>query len=281
MSLAIGYSLALLVGLSLGIFGAGGSILTVPIMVYVVGIEPVEATAYSLLIVGLVSIFGALSYIRRREVHIRTAIVFALPSVLAVYLTRRFLVQAIPTEIATVGSVVIGRDLIVMLLFGVLMAWAAVGMIRKKGPKGEGPETTGKPGSGAIANHGPGGLTATWPLVAAEGIGVGLLTGLVGAGGGFLIVPVLVLAAGMPMRQAVGTSLIIISLKSVVGFLGDLGAGTTIEWQFLLIFAGLAIVGVIGGSTLSSRVSADNVKPWFGRFVLLAGIVIIGTELLR
>jgi hypothetical protein len=266
----VGYFLALLVGLSLGVFGAGGSILTVPILVYVIGIVPVQATAYSLVVVGLTSVVGAAAYIRRGEVNVITAGIFAVPSVAAVYLTRRFLVPAIPAEITKIGPLVLGRDLIVMLLFGALMAWAAVGMIRNAGIHSRpAREESEAPGRGGV------------PLIAAEGMGVGVLTGLVGAGGGFLIVPVLVLAAGMAMRQAVGTSLIIITLKSLIGFLGDLGAGRSIDWGFLLLFSALAVVGILLGSGIASRVPGERVKPWFGWFVLIAGVLVIGTELFQ
>lgn len=291
MTIVVGYSLALLVGISLGIFGAGGSILTVPILVYVVGIAPVEATAYSLVVVGLTSLIGALAYIRRGEVHLATATIFAIPSVVSVYLTRRLLVPAIPETLASLGGVLITRDLVVMVLFGLLMAWASVGMIR--GRRVAAPALVGgaavaagpAPGAGASgsatgAAHG-GSDHGSWPLIAAEGMGVGVLTGLVGAGGGFLIVPVLVLAAGMAMREAVGTSLIIISLKSLVGFLGDLGAGRTVQWEFLGIFSALAVLGVLAGTAVSSRVPGERIKPWFGWFVLIAGVLVVGTEFLE
>ncbi|MFW5828002.1 MAG: sulfite exporter TauE/SafE family protein [Alkalispirochaeta sp.] len=274
MTIMVGYFLAGLVGVSLGIFGAGGSILTVPILVYVVGISPVLATAYSLLVVGATSLVGAASYIRRGEVNITTAVVFAIPSVIAVYATRRFLVPAIPPEIFSLGTYVVKRDTLIMLLFGVVMAWAALGMIRAGGSRGQTSSHTAVPASAHTTEHRP-------LLIAGEGFLVGGLTGLVGAGGGFLIVPVLVLAAGMKMRQAVGTSLIIITLKSLVGFAGDLGAGQNIDWTFLTVFAGFAIVGILAGGAISTHVSDAKVKPLFGWFVLGAGSLIVVSELLQ
>ncbi|HKK48645.1 MAG TPA: sulfite exporter TauE/SafE family protein [Alkalispirochaeta sp.] len=269
MTILVGYFLAVVVGISLGVFGAGGSILTVPILVYVVGISPVLATAYSLLVVGATSLVGAVSYIRRGEVNIATAVVFAIPSVVAVYATRRFVVPAIPPKIFSIGTYVVERDALIMLLFGVIMAWAAVGMVRAG--RATPPSASDSP---AAPGHRP-------FLIAGEGFLVGGLTGLVGAGGGFLIVPVLVLAAGMAMRQAVGTSLIIITLKSLVGFVGDLGAGQDIDWMFLTAFAAFAMAGILVGGALSTHVSEAKIKPLFGWFVLGAGGLIIVTELLQ
>ncbi|MFO8043013.1 MAG: sulfite exporter TauE/SafE family protein [Alkalispirochaeta sp.] len=266
MTIVVGYVLAVVVGTSLGVFGAGGSILTVPILVYVVGVPPVLATAYSLLVVGVTSIVGAVAYIRRGEVNIATATVFAIPSVIAVYATRRFLVPAIPADVFAVGTFVVGRDTLIMLLFGVLMAWASIGMIRGRHASATAP-----------LSHG----SRRTVLIAAEGLTVGVLTGLVGAGGGFLIVPVLVLAAGMTMRQAVGTSLIIITLKSVVGFAGDLSAGQSIDWIFLSLFTTFAVAGIVAGTLLSTHISEAKVKPLFGWFVLVAGVVIVVTEVLQ
>ncbi|MFP4331194.1 MAG: sulfite exporter TauE/SafE family protein [Spirochaetaceae bacterium] len=269
MSVLVGYVLAMVVGVSLGVFGAGGSILTVPILVYVVGVPPVTATAYSLLVVGTTSMVGAASSIRRGAVNVATAVAFAIPSVVAVYATRRFLVPAIPQEVFSIGAYTLERDTLIMLLFGIIMAWAAMGMIRKR------ERPTGS------AHPGPRGGAQGSLLIAGEGLLVGALTGLVGAGGGFLIVPVLVLAAGMTMRQAVGTSLIIITLKSLVGFGGDLAAGQTIDWLFLAVFTAFAIVGILAGGLVSSRVSEARVKPLFGWFVLGAGGLIVITELLQ
>ena len=298
MTILVGYLLAFVVGASLGVFGAGGSILTVPNLVYIMGTQPVQATAYSLVVVGLTSAVGAAAYIRRRQVNLATAVLFAVPSVTAVYLTRRFLVPAMPEHIVTLGSMPIGRDLLVMVLFGIVMVWAATAMIR---PRRVSEPDTGPGGSsagGAVSDEAPGtrspsdGLgpsaTATaavdsrhraWLPIAIEGAGVGVVTGLVGAGGGFLIVPVLVLAGNMEMRQAVGTSLVIITLKSLIGFLGDVGAGREIEWGFLALFSLLAAGGVIGGSVLSARLPGERLRPWFGWFVLIAGIMIIAGEI--
>lgn len=289
MTILGGYLLAVVVGISLGVFGAGGSILTVPILVYVVGIPPIPATAYSLLVVGVTSIVGAVGYIRKREVDISTAIMFAIPSVVTVFATRRFLVPAIPTELFTIGANTLGRDAVIMLLFGALMAWASIGMIRPRRASVSAPTSgrTSTPTAAAVsapASASPSRLAVGVDrrlLIAGEGLTVGVLTGLVGAGGGFLIVPVLVLAAGLTMRQAVGTSLIIITLKSLIGFVGDLGAGQSIDWVFLGLFSAFAVAGILIGGALSTHVPEARVKPLFGWFVLGAGVFITVTELLQ
>ncbi len=263
----VGYIGAILMGLSLGLIGGGGSILTVPILVYLFMVEPVLATAYSLFIVGLTSLVGSMSHMRMGNIHWRTAIVFGIPSILAVYATRAWLVPAIPDPIMRMGDVVLGKAVGILFLFAVIMVAAAYSMIRKpKAPKGPEP-----PANEAVDFN--------YPLILAEGVVVGMITGIVGAGGGFLIIPALVLLAKLPMKQAVGTSLIIIAAKSLIGFTGDLKSGEFIDWNFLLLFSAIAVVGIIAGSILSERVPNEKLKPTFGWFVLAMGIYIIGREL--
>ncbi|QQR85406.1 MAG: sulfite exporter TauE/SafE family protein [Flavobacteriales bacterium] len=263
----LGYIGAILMGLSLGLIGGGGSILTVPILVYLFMVEPVLATAYSLFIVGLTSLVGSLSHMRMGNIHWRTAIVFGIPSILAVYATRAWVVPAIPDPIFSAGGVVLSKAVGILFLFAVIMVAAAYSMIRKpKVPLG--PDERAEQ---AIAFN--------YPLILAEGVVVGMITGIVGAGGGFLIIPALVLLAKLPMKQAVGTSLIIIAAKSLIGFTGDLKGGGSIDWNFLLLFSAIAVVGIIAGSILSKRIPNEKLKPAFGWFVLLMGIYIIGREL--
>ncbi|MEY3249672.1 MAG: hypothetical protein RL742_1715, partial [Bacteroidota bacterium] len=254
----IGYIGAALMGLILGLIGGGGSILTVPILVYLFHINPVLATAYSLFIVGLTSLIGSFSHIRMGNIHWRTAIVFGIPSIIAVYFTRRVIIPAIPQEIFSVSGFVVTKSLLLLLLFAVLMVAASISMIRKRKPRAASGEAR-----------------FNYPLILAEGLIVGMVTGLVGAGGGFLIIPALVLLANLPMKQAVGASLIIIAAKSLIGFLGDLGVDTTIDWQFLLVFSSIATVGILIGSMLSKRIDDAKLKPAFGWFVLVMGVYII------
>jgi hypothetical protein len=260
----LGYIGAILMGLSLGLIGGGGSILTVPILVYLFSVDAVLATAYSLFIVGLTSLIGSFSHMRMGNIHWRTAIVFGIPSILAVYATRAFLVPALPDPLFTVGDRVVSKALCMLILFALLMVAAAYSMIRKPKAKGNGTA------DGEVAFN--------YPLILVEGAVVGTITGLVGAGGGFLIIPALVLLAKLPMKQAVGTSLIIIAAKSLIGFTGDLNGDLLIDWNFLLLFSTIAVVGIIAGSLLSKRIPNEKLKPAFGWFVLVMGIYIIARE---
>jgi hypothetical protein len=258
-----GYIASLFIGVSLGLIGGGGSILTVPVLVYLFGVEPVLATAYSLFIVGSTSLIGTFPKYKSGEVNLKTAIIFGLPAIVAVYATRAFLVPALPNEIFTIGTFVVTKALLMMILFAVLMVFASISMIR--GKKTVVPEKAGE-------------QKFNYPLILLEGAVVGILTGLVGAGGGFLIIPALVIFSKLPMKQAVGTSLLIIAAKSLIGFTGDLG-NETIDWTLLLTVTGLAIAGIFIGNALSKKVSADSLKKGFGWFVLVMGVYIIIKEL--
>lgn len=260
----LGYAASIIMGLSLGLIGGGGSILTVPILVYLFGIDPVASTAYSLFVVGLTSALGSFSHFKKGNVHLKTALIFGIPSILSVYSVRKFLVPVIPDPVFSVGSFEVSKGLAVMILFAVLMLLASFSMIRK--PKEE------------VKKEGP--IKYNFPLIFAEGLFVGGITGLVGAGGGFLIIPALVLLAGLPMKQAVGTSLLIIGLKSLIGFTGDLGSDLEIDYRFMLLFSAFATVGIIAGSYLTQFISNEKLKPLFGWFVLMMGSYILVKELL-
>lgn len=260
----LGYIGAIVMGLSLGLIGGGGSILTVPILVYLFSVDAVLATAYSLFIVGLTSLIGSFSHMRMGNIHWLTAIVFGIPSILAVYATRAFLVPALPDPLFTVGGLVVSKSLGMLILFALLMVAAAYSMIRTPKAKAGGTD--------------PGQVKFNYPLILVEGAVVGTITGLVGAGGGFLIIPALVLLAKLPMKQAVGTSLIIIAAKSLIGFTGDLKGDMLIDWNFLLVFSSIAVSGIITGSMLSKRIPNEKLKPAFGWFVLIMGVYIIAKE---
>ena len=266
----LGFLLAVVVGLTLGLIGGGGSILTVPILVYVVGVAPLSATAYSLFIVGIAAVVGAAAYVRRREVRGDIALGFGLPSILAVYATRRFLVPALPSLLFYAGGVPVTRDLAIMVLFAVLMVVASLSMIRGRRELRTGHTVP----AGATTAR-----AAFVATVVAEGAVVGTLTGLVGAGGGFLIVPALVVLTGLPMKTAVGTSLVIIAGKSLIGFAGDLGAARAVDWHFLLLFAAFTVLGILAGTAVSRKIPAERLKPAFGWFVLFAGGAIFAREI--
>lgn len=258
----LGYFSALIIGLVLGLIGGGGSILTVPILVYLLAINPVTATAYSLFVVGATSLVGALKNIKNKLVDFRTAFVFAVPAFIAVYLTRMYLVPAIPEHLFTIFNLEITKNIGIMLFFAIIMVVSAISMILNKNGDNE---VTGK-------------VTYNYPLIIVEGVGVGLLTGIVGAGGGFLIIPALVLLAKLPMKKAVATSLLIIAIKSLIGFIGDI-QNMDIDWTFLLIFTGLSIIGIFGGIYLNKFIDGKKLKKSFGWFVLVMGVYIIWKEL--
>ena len=263
----LGYFAAIFIGLSLGIMGGGGSILTVPVLVYLMGVSPVLSTAYSLFVVGSTSMVGASGYFRKGLVSVPTALVFLLPSLVAVFLVRRVLLPAIPHELFTVGSLVFTKDLLVLVAFAVLMVVAATSMIRSKQAED-------------VLDHELGHRAPlNYPLILGIGLVVGVLTGFVGAGGGFLIIPALVLGARLPMKLAVGTSLAIIALNSLIGFTGDLSAGTPIAWPFLLGFLAFALGGIVLGTYLARFVPGARLKPAFGWFTLAMGTFILTKEL--
>jgi len=259
----LGYIASVIIGISLGLIGGGGSILTVPVLVYLFGVNPVLATAYSLFIVGSTSLVGAIPKYRKGLVNLKTSVIFGLPAIAAVYATRSWVVPAIPNEVFTVGDFVVTKGILMMVLFAILMVFASVSMIRDK--------TNYENGSNGEQKF-------NYPLILLEGVVVGALTGLVGAGGGFLIIPALVLLSKLPMKQAVGTSLLIIAAKSLIGFTGDLGH-YTIDWKLLLIVTALAISGIFVGNWMSHKVSGEKLKKGFGWFVLVMGIYIIVKEL--
>ncbi|MBC6609536.1 sulfite exporter TauE/SafE family protein [Hymenobacter sp. BT507] len=263
----LGYFAAVFIGLSLGILGGGGSILTVPVLVYLMGVSPVLSTAYSLFVVGSTSVVGASGYFRRGLVSLKTAVVFLLPSLLAVFVVRKLLLPAIPQVLFTVGSVVFTKDLLVLVAFAVLMVGAALSMIRAKQAEQLLDEEL---------HHAP---TFNFPLILGIGLVVGLLTGFVGAGGGFLIIPALVLGARLPMKLAVGTSLAIIALNSLIGFSGDISAGTPIAWTFLLGFLAFTLIGTVLGIYLARFIPGTKLKPAFGWFTLAMGLFILLREL--
>lgn len=259
-----GYSASIFIGISLGLIGGGGSILTVPVLVYLFSLDAVLATAYSLFIVGSTSVVGSFSYFKKGLVNIKTAIVFGIPSIAAIFLTREYLLPAIPQDVFTIGSYTITKNMLLMLLFAILMIAASYSMIRKDGQANDG------------ATHKQ---QFNYFQILLQGIFIGVVTGLIGAGGGFLIIPALVNLLKLPMKTAVGTSLVIISINSLMGFLFSL-SHTSVQWGFLLSIASIAIIGILIGSYLSTKIKATKLKPAFGWFVLVMGIYIIVKETL-
>lgn len=256
-----GYLGAIVIGLVLGLIGGGGSILTVPVFVYLFAVNPVTATAYSLFVVGLTALVGAIQNIRKGLVDFRTAIVFAIPSFIAVYLTRRFLMPSIPETLVTYNDFVLTKNIGIMVFFAVIMLLASWSMIRNKRPE---PETNAA-------------IVYNYPLIIIEGLIIGTLTGIVGAGGGFLIIPALVLLAKLPMKTAVATSLFIIAVKSLLGFIGDIET-MELDWNFLMLFSLLSIIGIFVGVKLNHHIEGKKLKKAFGWFVFVMAIYILLKE---
>ena len=257
-----GYVAAVLIGVSLGLMGSGGSILTLPVLVYLFKIDPVPATAYSLAIVGVTALLGAVAYIRKKQFNARAAIFFGIPSVVAILVARAIILPAIPHEIFRIGAISISRDMLLMAVFAVLMSLAAFSMIRKKDSNNNNEMLPAK----------------TQPFTfLINGAAVGLLTGLVGAGGGFLIIPVLTNLLKLDVKTAIGTSLIIIATNALAGFVASPGLGT-VNWNLLLMIIVIAAAGVLLGSFISAKIRADKLKSGFGWFILLMGIYILIKE---
>lgn len=262
---ALGYAAAVAVGLVLGLIGAGGAILTVPIMIYLMGINPVTATVYSLFIVGCTTFIGSLSYIKKGLVNFKTSLAFAVPSLISIFITRKYILPSIPEVIFEAESYTFTKDHGVLFFFAVIMLLSSFSMIfgNVKEKNLDIPMSRGD-----------------YIILIYYGVFVGFITGLVGAGGGFLIVPALVLIAKIPVKAAIGTSLLIISANSLTGFIGDLTGDYLIDWRLLLIFLGFAIIGILAGSYLTKFISGKNLKKSFGWFVLAMGVYIIIKEII-
>jgi len=258
-----GYIASVFIGISLGLLGGGGSILTVPVLVYLFGIDVFLATEYSLFIVGVSSLVGSFSYFKKGLVNIRTALVFGIPSVISIFLTRNFLLPLIPDQVFAVRGFLLSKDLLLILIFAALMIIASYKMIQKKGESNE---------KNISSNN-------TTLLASVQGFVVGLITGLLGAGGGFLIIPALVNLLKTPMKVAIGTSLVIISFNSLIGFFSSMNR-VDIDWKFLGSISIISIIGILIGTELSKKINRKKLKPVFGYFILTMGIYIIIKEVL-
>lgn len=259
----VGYLAAAFIGLALGMTGGGGAILTVPVLVYLFGLSPGLATSYSLFVVGSTSLAGAAGNFRRRLVDLRTALLFGLPSVLTVFTARKFLLPAIPDVLLRSGDFTLTKDVATMILFALLMIAAAFFMLK--------PEAlpAGRPAAPVCGKC----------RLVVYGVGLGLITGLLGAGGGFLLIPALVILVKLPMKTAVGTSLLIIAVNSLAGFAGDLGHYDT-DWLFLLGLTAIAVAGILAGGRLARNIPAVWLKRVFGLLVLITGTYILIREIL-
>ena len=254
----LGYFGALCIGLVLGLTGGGGSVLTVPILVYVMLINPITAAAYSLFVVGTTSAFGAFQNSRKNLVDFKNGFIFAIPSFIAVYLTRKFIVPQIP-EIILKSPFIITKSMFLMVFFAIIMIFGALSVLKKK-------------------------KTETLPtqkrnvlFIGIQTFCIGIIIGLVGAGGGFLIIPSLILFVKLPMRKAIGTSLFIIAMNSLIGFLGDV-QNSSIDWIFLLTFTAISVVGIFIGMYWSKFTNENQLKKIFAYFVLIMACIILLKE---
>lgn len=256
------YPAAILMGILLGLIGGGGSILTLPVLVYLLHIPSTEATTYSLFIVGLSAFIGALDYLRNNFICWKTMLFFGAPSLTATYFTRAKIVPALPAHFDMLGG--ISKDFFIMTLFAVLMLAASISMLRPRKVirQADYPETR----------------RYRYVLILLGGLMVGSIVGMLGAGGGFLIIPALVILANLPMKKAIGTSLGLIFINCTIGFTGDMIHGVHPDWSLLLKFAAFSICGIAIGLWLSRYVSGTKLRPAFGWFVLIIGIFILAKE---
>jgi len=260
----LGYIASILIGISLGMIGSGGSILTVPVLVYLMGINPLLATTSSLFIVGMASLVGGIKSYGKGQVDFKAVTEFGIPSILSIFITRHYLLPAIPEHIFTIGEFAVSKNMLLMVVFAILMLAASISMI--KGRKAESSK-----GLTHQERH-----NKVLPLVLL-GLTIGIITGMLGAGGGFLIIPALVLFLKLPMKTAVGTSLLIVAINSLFGFLFSLKQ-FEYNWTIIIVFTVMSIAGIFIGSKLADKIPGPALKKGFGYFVLLMGIYIIIKE---
>lgn len=263
----IGFIAFLLIGLIMGLIGGGGSILGVPILVYLMGYNASDATSYSLFIVGLTSLIGAISYLKKGEISVEAILQFAIASVITVFCMRKFVVPNIPSEIHFL-EFTISKHVLIMLLFAVLILSSSYSMLKKRKPNRLNDVKWDEFAKSPLGT----------PFVVLLGVVVGIITGFVGAGGGFIIVPVLIFFVRLNFKKAIGTSLCIIAINSLIGFTGNIGT-QTIDWKLLGIVSAICILGILIGSLLSDKISSQKLKTAFGWFTLTVGIFVLIKEL--
>lgn len=261
MEIVTGFIGAFIIGIIMGLMGGGGSILTVPLLVYLMAINPVIATAYSLFIVGTTAVFGSAQNYFKKTISIKMGFLYAAPSLLVVYATRHFILPSLPDSILKTESFELTKSMLIMLVFAVVMLMASISMLTKK-----------------ISNDEKEPKEPNYLYIVPAAAIIGIVTGFVGAGGGFLIIPTLVFFGGLPMKKAVGTSLFIISINSLIGFAGDI-QNTDINWEFLLSFTLVSVFGIFAGTYLQRFVNERQLRRGFGWFILLMAAFILSKEI--
>jgi uncharacterized membrane protein YfcA len=252
------YIASLGIGLSLGLIGAGGSILTIPVFVYILKKDPVSSSVYSMFVVGISSMAGSVQSIFNKLVDFKAVLTFGIPSVIGVFIARKTIFPVIPDELFSIGSFVLSKDMLLMLCLSSLMFLAARRMLK--------PALKNK-----RVDHEDKQVPISFVL---RGLFVGIITGLLGIGGGFLIVPALYLLLNLPVKKAIGTALLIITINSLFGFLNSYGS-TEIEWHLLMKFSMGAVLGIIIGTRLAQRIPGDYLKKTFGWVILSMSFYII------
>lgn len=259
----LGYIVTILVGVALGLIGGGGSIFTIPVLVYLFQVPALEATSYSHFLVGITALMATISSLKNKMIHYKSALFFGIPSIISVFLSRVWLLPQFPNTFHLLGYNV-SENLFILLLFSVMMIVASYSMIRKC-------ETCTKDGDDSQ-------IKLNISLLIISGFSVGILTGIVGAGGGFLIIPALVFLGKLPMKKAIATSLFIISIKSLIGFGSEIGQ-MYFDWELLITVTGLSVMGMLLGQFLNKKMNGENLKPIFGWFILAMGIFMLIVEL--
>ena len=258
----IAYLGAFFIGITLALVGGGGSVLTVPIMVYLMHINPITSTAYSLFVVGTTAALGTGLNLKKGLIEYKMALFFALPAFVSIYLSRTIVIPALPDYFFAIGDFIFTKEIAIMILFSLVMFLAGYSMVFKP--------TSLQPN---LVKH-----NYNYPLILISGFFIGLFTGLVGAGGGFIIIPALVLLVKLPMKRAVATSLFIVTFKSLIGFSGDIGI-TVINWYFLICFSAVSCLGMLVGNYLSNFIAAEVLKKIFGTLMLVMSIAIVLKEI--
>ena len=250
-----GYFFCIFIGFSLGLIGGGGSILAIPMLVFFFSIDPLIATTYSLFIVGLTAISGSIDHYRMRNIDYKTVFLFGIPSVIVLFIMRRWLLGMIPSTIMHAGSWVLSKSLFIMIIFSITMLIAGWSMVKKN-------------------TYVRSSEKFSYSRLVMQGCITGAITGFIGIGGGFIIVPSLVLFAGLPMKKAIGTSLVIITINCLVGILGNIEVVESLNFIFLSILALLAVIGILIGTWSIRFVPDKQLKPVFGWIILILSAVI-------
>lgn len=257
-----GFTGALLTGLILGLLGGGGALLSIPVLVYLFHLDASVATGYSLFLVAVTASIGAVQNIRKKMVDYQAVLYYGIPSVISVYCMRRFVMPNLPDVILNIGNYAVGKNHFILFILSIVMFGAGYKMFTAK----DSPQENEVPHPNQYIKL---------MLLAMM---IGSFLGLVGAGGGFLMIPALVYFANLPMKRAVSTSLVLVAVNSFIGFLGDVHSNQNMDWKFLMLFSAFSVVGVFVGFYLQSKIDGQRLKKYFGGFMMLMAVFIVMKE---